>query len=401
VRDSVASLPRIPLRLTTAAFLILLGALGAACGPLQPNGLPILGGFTHSPDAVQIEVIASAGDGLATPRDLAFHSQRDGELWIANLGDGPGSEVMVILHDAGTRDQEAIQRSHPTGEHFFARPSGIAFAADGTLASIHETDELTQGPFGSPPDFMGPTLHSSDLDIFDAGWGGHLDMLHNTPNGMGIAWQRERDFWVFDGYHDSLTLYEFNDDHGPGGEDHTDGVVSRWVEGEVSRVPDVPSHLVFRRQSQELFVADTGNNRIAVLDTTSGRSGGDILPNYDFTEQFHRLNANLFTLIDGEVLEDVLGVEEFEDLQRWDMELPPMRAPSGLALHDGMLYVSDNQTGVIYAFDLDGVLVDWVETGRKDGALMGMDFDEDGRLYVIDARADEIIRISPLNDPAN
>ena len=48
----------------------------------------------------------------------------------------------------------------------------------------------------------------------------------------------------------------------------------------------------------------------------------------------------------------------------------------------------------IWAFDMDGEMVDYVDTGFDDGALMGMDFDADGNLWLVDAENDEILRLS-------
>ena len=59
-----------------------------------------------------------------------------------------------------------------------------------------------------------------------------------------------------------------------------------------------------------------------------------------------------------------------------------------------MIFTNDNRTGRIWAFDMDGNLVDYLDTGLDDGALMGMDFDADGNLWVVDAENDEVLRIS-------
>ena len=61
------------------------------------------------------------------------------------------------------------------------------------------------------------------------------------------------------------------------------------------------------------------------------------------------------------------------------------------ALHDGLLYVGDNATGVVHAFDLEGVAIDSVGTGARD--LMGIEAGPDGRLYVVDARENRVLRI--------
>jgi sugar lactone lactonase YvrE len=133
--------------------------------------------------------------------------------------------------------------------------------------------------------------------------------------------------------------------------------------------------MVFDPASALLYIADTGNNRIAVLDTESGTTGASISPNYDKDMQNQVNGADLWTLIEGADVE--------------------MSAPSGIALHEGMLFVSDNDTSRILAFDLeDGELVDWVDTGLASGSIMGIDFDSDGSLWVVDAEASKIYRIT-------
>lgn len=344
--------------------------------PPQPDGLPILGWYTHSMAAVQVERLASASDGLSIPRDLAFDPENPGDLWIVNQG----NESMVVVRDTLSATQKSQKYWSLGSAHFFAQPSSIAFGAPGSFATIHETDKLTQGPGGTPPDFMGPTLHSSDPATFDAGHGSHLDMMHNSPNGMGIAWEAANTYWVFDGYHSALARYAFNNDHGEGGTFHGDGEVRRYVEGEVKRVPGVPSHMEYVGASGLLYVADTGNNRIAVLDTASGTVAGQAYPNYDGGPQYKMQGATLTTLVDG--------------------QQHGLVSPSGLAIQSDQLFVSDNATGTIYAFTLEGELIDWLETGLPTGGLMGITFDKAGNLAFVDAIGDEVWYLLPLAPPA-
>src|SRR5690606_38485909 len=120
--------------------------------------------------------------------------------------------------------------------------------------------------------------------IYDSGHASHLDMLHNSPNGVGIAWDHDNVYWLFDGFHESITRYDFRNDHGLGGEDHRDGIIRRYVEGEVSYVPEVTAGMEIDHATGLLYFSDPGNARIAVLDTTSGAPGGPIGPNYDGAE---------------------------------------------------------------------------------------------------------------------
>ena len=360
-----------------SALVLALSAALAGCptdGPSDDSGVPILGNGSHDIGTLNMEVIATDSDGLNIPRDLEFHPQRPEELWIVNRGDNS----TTILLDAGTADQESLFRGDVSGSaHFLAQPSALAFSDDGTFATIHETDDLTQGAGGTPADFMGPTLWTSDLDIYDGGHGGHLDMLHNSPNGMGIAWEDDRVFWVFDGFNDSLTRYDFADDHGPGGSYHGDAEIQRHVQGTVRWREDIPSHLAYDASSDLLYVADTGNNRIAVHDTTSGEPGSSYGPGYDVDAdmQYEVTGGDCTTLVDGESVDE-------------------MGRPSGLELFDDTIWVTDNRSGRIWAFDMEGTTLDYLDTGLDDGALMGIAFDADGNLYAVDAENDEIIKIS-------
>ncbi len=339
-------------------------------GTPGPVGLAVLGGGTNSLSAVTLETFATTDDGLNTPRDLEFNPN-SGNLWIANYVD----DSVVILENPGADDQSSEHwGDNSDANHFLAKPSALAFNDQGGVATIHEEDEPTQGGF-TPADFMGPTLWTADEADFEADHWSHLDMLHNSPNGVGIAWESGNKFWIFDGYHSSITMYDFHDDHDLGGTDHSDGEIKRYVEDEVSYVSDVPGHLAFDHDTDLLYIADTGNNRIAVLDTTSGTEGSRITPNYDGADQDHINDADISTLIDGADF----GLER----------------PSGLELVDGLLWVSDNATGGIYAFELDGTLVDWLDTELPDGCLMGLAFSDDGNLWFVDAVEQEVLRISP------
>jgi sugar lactone lactonase YvrE len=202
-------------------------------------------------------------------------------------------------------------------------------------------------------------------------------MLHNSPSSVGIAWERDNTYWIFDGAHASLTRYQFNADHGPGGADHSDGVVQRYVEGQVARAPGISSHMEV--DGDTLYVADSGNGRVVTLDVTSGTPGAVIGPNYDGTLQQAMEGAEVAVLIEAGAVE---GLE----------------LPSGLAVHEGILYVTDNRTSRLFAFELDGVLVDWLDLSGEvaSGGLMGIDFAPDGSLYLVDAVASRVLRLAPL-----
>jgi sugar lactone lactonase YvrE len=364
------------------------GSTGAGMDPPAPPPVPLLGGGSHDKTKVEIVEIASAADGLARPLDLAFHPLRPTELWIVNQED----DSLVVVDDPGTPARKT-QKYGPSlgGEHFFAKPAGLAFSSNGNFASIHEEDKLTQGE-QTPADFMGPTLWPGDRAAFDAGHQSHLDMLHNSPNGVGIAWAPDAAsphvFWVFDGYHSALTRYDFRQPHEPGGTDHTDGAIWRYVEGQVKRYAGVPSHLSVDAASGMLFVCDTGNHRIAVLDTKTGSPAGP-MPNgqqYDGLggDQQIVAAASLTTLVDTSIYGGFF--------------------PSGIVVTADHVFVSDMGSGTVYAYTRDGKIADWLPLfatqDDANGSLAGLEMDAEGRLYVVDAKNERILRLAALPQAA-
>jgi hypothetical protein len=271
---------------------------------------------------------------------------------------------------------------------------GAALFSDSDLPNFGTCQESlnTYNGWGDENEFMGPSLWTSDPEIFGesnpeaaaylsnlwgmvADLGSHIDMLHETPLCMGMAWETDNVYWVFNGYHGAINRVDFQDDHGPGWDDHDDGIISRYVSGEVSRVPDVPSHLEMDPTTAFLYIADTGNNAIKVLDTTSGTRGGNLFSQEPRVDHFTMDDAAVWTLIDG---------SEHGMVQ-----------PSGLAIVEDTLLVTDHGTGVIHAFDLEGNPIDWVDTGLGEGALMGIIARSLDDIWVIDAKDDRVLRLQP------
>ncbi len=266
-------------------------------------------------------------------------------------------------------------RNAPGNLHFLARPSGIAFGFPGSLATAQEEDQITQPT--TPADFMGPTLWTSNLTIFDGGHGGHIDMLHNSPNSAGIAWETGNTYWLFDGWNEALVRYDFRTDHGPGGADHSDGVVGRYVSGQVSYVPGISSHMQVDGAAGLLYVADTGNNRIGTLALGSGSRGGAINPNYDGVDQHMMMGARVETLIEGADHDLVM--------------------PCGLHVEDGVLYITDAETARIYGFNAaDGAFIDYLDLSSEleAGALQGITLGPDGALYFVDTTGNRLLRVA-------
>jgi len=311
-------------------------------------------------------------DQQRVPTDLAFNLARPHELWIVNRND----DSVMIVTDVGQSSMAFIRRRDAAASHFMDAPTALAFAPNGNWATCGENNG-DQGTTNTGGGFTGPSLFTSELAIFArtnaTGLGSHLDMLHDSPYCMGIAHEADNIYWVFEGFRGALVRYDFAIDHGPGNDDHSDGRILRYVEGLVKRAEGVPSHLAYDGSDGSLYAADTGNHRIVKLDTRSGTPGDALVSNEPLAE--HRR-------IDGATLTEVV---------------PPGRleSPSGLALHDGLLYVGDHATSRIHAFDLQGREHRAVDTGLTASSLTGLTVGPDNKLYFLDQRTSRVYRVDP------
>ena len=359
----------------------------SACAP--PPAGSLIGYGDGSPASVDLVEIYAPTRAVEAP-DLAFHPIRD-ELWVVNRryeAEGVCTEstmsgarcrslagfTTVIFNPSGANQSVDILEDENSW-HFMRRPPAIAFSENEFFATCGEA--FTGNFEDDSTMFIGPTLWTSDFDIYtqpSGENGSHMDMLHATPWCMGIAHESGNTYWTFNGEAGSLDRYNFNMDHGPGMHDHSDGQIWRYAAGEVARVPNVPSHMAFDRTTKDLYVVDSGNNRVVRLDTLSGTETVDDGPGYEPL-------ANFWVVEGAELVELV----------------PPgvMEMPSGLAVHDGVIYVSDTDTSKIHAFDKEGTLLRSLDTGLPAGTLAGMDVSPAGVLYLSNMQTGEIYRIDP------
>jgi DNA-binding beta-propeller fold protein YncE len=363
--------------LVASSFLLALGG----CEPpeLDPveerDGIGVLGYGTHDDGEVHMKSLARSEHGLRTPRDLAFNPEVPGELWVVNRAD----DSVVTISDTDTDEQTVLKRIDPFAMHFMEEVSSLSFATGNKFATCHESRNTYNNQVDHN-DFMGPTLWSADPDVFAKSnpaavasngfdLGSHLDMLHDSPLCMGIAWEKDNIYWTFDGLHGVISRYDFQQDHGPGFDDHADGIIQRFVDVDVLRVEDIPSHMVFNPDTGLLYVVDTGNKRVQRFDPSSATVG----------QQEHTHEGSPFiTMLGGEwitLIGDEAGLE----------------APSGIALHDDVLYVTDNATSTIHAFSLEGVELDHLKVGVELGGLMGLRVTDAG-LFAVDAVGNRVIR---------
>ena len=201
--------------------------------------------------------------------------------------------------------------------------------------------------------------------------GTHIDMLHETPYCMGIAHESENAFWAFNGDAGALDRVDFHVPHEVGGEDHSDGEVTRYITGELLRVPEVPSHLAYDSARHLVYVADTGHSRVISVDPTTATAAGKI-----HAEEVLQSNDAM----DGATLTELVAPGSLQH-------------PSGITLAHDLLYVTDNATSLIYAFDTDGKLHHTYDTKLPTGSLAGVALGPDSKLYVTDLLSGAVHRV--------
>lgn len=361
--------------LILATSVVVAAATGCVNDPTEEPELNIF-------DAVEVTTIADADDGLLGPRDLDFNPEVAGELWVINRTD----DASITIRGLGTSEQTILRRKDPYALHFMEETSSISFAAGMKFGTCGESRN-TYDNQAEANDFMGPALWSADDDIFaitnpeavadNGGFdlGSHLDMMHETPLCMGIAWVDENVYFVYEGLTGTIARYDFKSDHGPGFDFHGDGTVERFVDVEVGYATDVPSHLVYDHSSELLYVADTAAGRVLRVDTSTA-----------FQQREFRGFETLVQESEGATVEElIIGGEA-------DLQLP-----SGLALSGKTLLVSDNLTSTIHAFTLDGELLDSIELDIVEGGLMGIRVSPAGdEIYAVDFEGNRLLRLSGI-----
>jgi len=337
-------------------------------------------------------VIASSLDGLDEPRDLEFHPgiDRNDELWIVNRVD----DSMVIIHNTGTETQTSEERLDAYRNHFMEEVSAIAFGAyndefDYQFGTAQESRNTYNGA-NEPNDFMGPALWPSSLSHFavenqngeNGLLGSHIDMLHESPLGMGIAHDYDNVYWYNDGFYGELVRYDFQEDHDTGEHDHSDGIVHRYSEIELSRFNGVPGHMILDKTSGVLYISDTGANRVLWVNTDdSSTTSTNIIGDSSQLEP----------------LEEYLRISDVE----WGILDVGLDRPSGIAIEGNILFISEYGNGKINAYNLNedgkgGIFLNNIQTSAQK--IMGLEVGPNGHLYYVDNGRNEVVRIDPYFD---
>ena len=330
--------------------------------------------------------IGNSSDKITGPTDLDFHPDRPKELWVGNHGGSSGGS-MVIFSDATTDNPSSVYRKDVSAGHFMLKMTAFSIGGDEPGSSGFATAQGSMGNGGSL--FMGPSLYpatAAEFGIKNGPNGCHLDMLHQSPYGLGIAHIAANKYYYNDGYRGAILMYDFAIDHGPGNDDHSDGVVRRY---EGLNLPTVsgtttplPQHIAFDKASNWLYVCDSKSGKIWRLKTNSGTEGSSISPYGEPLASFKKITGATF--------------ESYINL------------PGGLAgidYVDGRLIASDFDSGEIIIIDATGST--GVELGRfsvpgvtasETGHALGVKIGPDGRIWYVNYRDDKIYKVEPEID---
>ena len=365
----------------------------------------IISSYTSVTNTFTYDVIVNSSSQVNNPRDLDFHP--NGDLWIintgyefypnnpnpyviitsANSGPNPGGSTVKVTNP-GMIGQSDLWQQDGNAWHFMSLPSGIAFSDNGNFAtstSVLDANHWLNQPYGIDGKFTGPALWSSDPLIYaqDAGPGtngSHLDMLHASPYSMGIASEKDNVFWVYDDYSNDIVRYDFAEDHGPGNDDHADGVVLRYQDMGLNAINhDIVNHLVLDSEKKWLYFVDGGNKRILRLDITSG----DTAANYSA----------------GNMNQDLLALDQYQKKTGFIWEevvITGLDQPAGIDIIDDRLVVTDHSNGDIIFYDVSNVPA--TEIGRvqtNEPGIMGVVVGPNGRIWYANAALNKVVKIEP------
>lgn len=340
-------------------------------GPGTPNYID-----DYISATVNIVQVAGAGNQINSPTDLDFHPVlTNKELWVTNKGTENLGGSTVTIYNAGEVSQTSVYKKDANSYHFMSLPTGIAFSQNGNWAN-------SPGVFDANHDggsaFTGPALWSSDMGIYaqpSGGNGSHLDMLHVSPYSQGIAAEVDNVFWVFDGYTNDIVRYDFEEDHGPGNDDHSDAIIRRYSDDAVAKDPAniIVSHLILDDEKKWLYVVDHGNQRVIRIDITTGSNIGGA-PNYPANEP----------------------VAEYTEYTGYTQEtvVTGLSKPAGIDVIENRMIVSEYQSGEIIIYDITtmpAVELERINTGKS--SVQGIKIGPDGRIWFVDQSSNGVYRI--------
>lgn len=322
--------------------------------------------------------IAGTTQQISLPRDLDFKPGTN-ELWICNKG--TSGSTNIIIFNAGLPGQTSIYRKDSNSSHFWNFGSAFAFGEDGTFGTIGES---TNG--GNL--FAGPSLWTGDTAIFakifqgtQGMLGSHLDMLHQSPNGMGMAYDNAWSYWLFDGHNGNICKYDFSTHHGPGNTGHGNGKIWRYSDVTVSRVPNVPSHMVIDKANNWLYFIGGSDKSLKRLKTTSGTNSGNLTA-YQNNEPL----AGYYNMTGATV----------ETIETFATQ------PCGVDYYNNRLIVSDYTNGNITIYNTTTTPLTKLGTiATGQAGIMGVKVGPDGKIWFVNYTTNTVVKMNPANPSAD
>ncbi|MBC8124329.1 MAG: redoxin family protein, partial [Candidatus Kapabacteria bacterium] len=332
-----------------------------------------------------VKVIASASDGLVEPLDLDFNRStlHPNDLWVVtaeNRGHG-----IAIVHNAGTQQQVVRIKKDSRASHFMWRTMSIAMGSNGAFSTMQNGE-----PGGADINymFMGPTLWSSDTAVFASRYqddntklASHLDMLHQSPWGLGNAHDTANVFWVLDARYKDICRYDFRDPHEVGGTDHRDGIIRRYVDVEITPTErGRPSHIALDRTTGLLYYINPGAATVHTLNTKSGTIGGPLVAPSESEENYAE-----YSYVESAEINKVVSTG--------------LQEPVGMDVVGDRLLVGDRKDGRIHVYAIEGATVrelGTIATGAT--ALHGIVVGPDGRIWFVDRATATICRLDLSSD---
>lgn len=317
-------------------------------------------------------VVASSTNGLSSPVDIDFYpdqTKRPFQLWILNQGTESSGGSTVIVSNANKSSRTFKYVKDGNAWHFMSVASALAFGDSlwATSADVLDANHTTGK-------YTGPTLWSSDLNIYGVVGnpvttqfnGSHLDMIHQSPYGKGIAFEKDMVYWVLDGYEGNLKRYDYVQTHQPGGADHSAGQVRVYNDFQFTKHSSLPSHIVIDANKKYLYGCDPVGKRIFRVDITTGTYNG------------------IGTKVNTEPLAEY---SEYLGLVTKDIVTSGLVSPVGIDVYGNRLIVTDNGTDEIIIYDISK---NFIEVGRiklvyaTNPDPLGIKVGPDGKIYFAD-----------------
>jgi hypothetical protein len=140
----------------------------------------------------------------------------------------------------------------------------------------------------------------------------------------------------------------------------------------VSRIKELPSHLVLEEKTGWLYTIDNGNNRIFRMQTRSGTSGEEIL----------------------DALEDLVEYDSIEDATVETFETG-INSLCGIDIWGDRLIVTVNSTGEIRIYNTATPEPTYLGSIQAEPGIMGVKIGPDSAIWYVNHTLNTVVRLTP------